>query len=189
MSDLPFFLGRLVRRPHEISAVAPSSHSLARAMALEVPDDAIAGPVVELGPGTGRITRALLARGIAPGDLHCFEMSRDFADHIRQNFDGVNVHHAPAQTLASSGLRDVGAVVSGLPLLSIPNPVVEEILNASLAVLRPGGVFVQFTYGPTPPIPENLRAKLRLSHRRGRKIWNNLPPARIYTFRGTAALA
>ena len=158
-------------------------------MALEVPDDAIAGPVVELGPGTGRITRALLARGIAPGDLHCFEMSRDFADHIRQNFDGVNVHHAPAQTLASSGLRDVGAVVSGLPLLSIPNPVVEEILNASLAVLRPGGVFVQFTYGPTPPIPENLRAKLRLSRRRGRKIWNNLPPARIYTFRGTAALA
>ncbi|MDA7430128.1 methyltransferase domain-containing protein [Primorskyibacter aestuariivivens] len=189
MSDLPFFLGRLVRRPHEVAAVAPSSQALARAMAMEVPDDAIPGPVVELGPGTGRITRALLERGVAPPDLHCFEMSADFADHIRHNFDGVNVHHAPAQSLGQSGLRDVGAVISGLPLLSIPNPVVEDILNASFSVLRPGGVFVQFTYGPTPPVPEELREKLRLSHIRGRRIWNNLPPARIYTFRGTAELA
>lgn len=182
MSDLPLFLGRLLRRPHEISAVAPSSEALARAMAQQLPIDALAGPVIELGPGTGKITRAILARGVAPEHLHCFEMSSEFATYLSRQLPGVQVHNAPAQAMTAHGLRNVSAVVSGLPLLSMPKAVIKDILTASFAALRPGGRFIQFTYGPTPPIPEDIRMRFGLDCERGPKVWGNLPPARVYTF-------
>lgn len=179
--DLRVFLKQLINRPHEVVALAPSSSKLAQAMAQEVPGGD--GPVVELGAGTGKITQALLDAGIGPNGLHAFEVSPEFVSHLKAHFTEITVHHAPAQSMGALGLANVRAVVSGLPLLSMPNRIQDEILEATRMCLAPGGVFIQFTYGPTPPIAESLRAKFGLTWAKSNRIWGNLPPARVYTFR------
>lgn len=182
MSDLPLFLGRMLRRPHQVVALAPSSTALARAMAAEVPEGT-KGCVVELGAGTGKITKALLERGIAPEDLNAFELNPEFALYLHKRFPDVHVHNTPAQWMRAMDLGPLRAVVSGLPLLSMPNRVQSDILEASFDTLQPGGCFIQFTYGPTPPVSRALRERLGLSWTRSDRIWGNLPPARVYTFR------
>ncbi|KMK67551.1 class I SAM-dependent methyltransferase [Puniceibacterium sp. IMCC21224] len=175
------FLKQLLRRPQEISALTPSSEKLARAMAHEVPPGS--GPVVELGPGTGKITEALLKQDIPAGDLHLIELNTDFVDHLRSRFPQTHVHAAAAQSLGNMGLNDLRAVVSGLPLLSFSTALQREILTAAFAALRPGGVFIQFTYGPQHPLAEEVLRELGLSVTRTARIWGNLPPARVYVYR------
>lgn len=178
-SDLGLFLRELVRNPKSISAMAPSSRWLAQAMTAHLGPHT--GRVAEFGPGTGIFTRAILARGIPPQDLTLFEVNRDFAVHLRAEFPGVTVVNAGAQTI-DTHLRDFGAVISGLPLLSFPHDLNMAIMTGAFAALRPGGSMTQFTYGPKSPLPEPIRAALGLRVTRGRKIWANLPPARVYTY-------
>ena len=174
------FMAQLLRRPREISALAPSSAGLARAMAEGIGPDT--GRVVEFGPGTGVITRAILARGVRPADLTMFEMNPDFTATLTAMFPGVTLHNLPAQEAARLCTPGVGRVISGLPLLSMPAQVRRDIVAAAFAVLAPGGRLVQFTYGPKPPIDDATIAALGLSVIRGPKIWINLPPARVYHF-------
>jgi phosphatidylethanolamine/phosphatidyl-N-methylethanolamine N-methyltransferase len=174
------FLRQLIRRPKQVSALAPSSRALARAMAAGLGPQT--GPVVEFGPGTGRITEAILARGVPPRQLTLFEMNPDFATHLRLRFPGVTVHVAGAEMAASHVTAGVGAVISGLPLLSMPVDVRTAILNAAFDVLAPGGTYVQFTYGPKPPIPPEVMTTMGLAVAAGPKIWANIPPARVFTF-------
>jgi phosphatidylethanolamine/phosphatidyl-N-methylethanolamine N-methyltransferase len=174
------FLGQLLRRPREISALAPSSAGLAQAMTEGIGPNT--GRVVEFGPGTGVITRAILARGVHPADLTMFEMNADFTGMLSREFAGSTLHNLPAQEAARLCTPGVGRVISGLPLLSMPQPVRQAIVAAAFAVLKPGGQLVQFTYGPNPPIDEATMATLGLSVSRGPKIWLNLPPARVYHF-------
>jgi len=75
------------------------------------------------------------------------------------------------------------AVISGLPLLSMPNGVRRDIVTSAFALLAPDAPFVQFTYGPRPPLPDDLIAAMGLSVEKGARILRNLPPARIYRFR------
>lgn len=180
-SDLALFLGQLIRRPHQVVALAPSSADLARAMAAGLGPET--GPVAEFGAGTGRLTRAILDRGVAPADLTLFEMNPEFCDRLRDSFPGVRVLNEPAQQVAHRCAPGLGAVISGLPLLSMPDAVQAEILGGAFAVLRPGGVFVQFTYGPRPPLAETVRRDLGLTAERGEKVWGNLPPARVWRYR------
>lgn len=141
------------------------------------------GPVVEFGPGTGRLTEAILARGVAPHDLTLFEMNADFVRHLRARFPGVHVHHGPAQHAPDAlGHHLVGKVISGLPLLSMPLPLRESIVAAAFGVLAPGGAMVQFTYGPQPPLPPESLARLGLTVTPGPRVWRNLPPARVFRF-------
>lgn len=184
MSDLPLFLGQLFRNPRTVSAVVPSSRALAQAMALPLFPGM--GPVAEFGPGTGRITRAILARGIQPSGLTLYEMNPVFAARLAHDFPGVHVMNRPAQHAAGDFHGTLAAVVSGLPLLSIPAPVQRDILHAAFAALRPGGFFVQFTYGPKPPLSEEVRQALGLSAKVGPRIWGNVPPARVYVYRRAA---
>ena len=76
----------------------------------------------------------------------------------------------------------MGAVVSGLPLLSMPATVREAIVGAAFRILAPGAPYIQFTYGPKPPLPPEAMEKLGLRVEAGAKIWLNLPPARVYRF-------
>ncbi len=175
------FLRQLIRRPKQVSALAPSSRALARAMAAGVGPQS--GRVIEFGPGTGRITEAILARGLPPGQLTLFEMNPDFAAHLRLRFPGVTVHVAGAETAASHVAAGAGAVISGLPLLSMPVEVRTAILTAAFDVLSPDGSYVQFTYGPKPPIPPEVMAAMGLTVMPGPKIWANIPPARVFSFR------
>lgn len=179
MAGTLLFLRQLALRPREVSAIAPSSRGLARAMARGL------GPgqrVVEFGPGTGRLTEAILGAGIRPADLTLIEMNPDFARHLTDRFPGVTVVVGGAETAAQHVAPGVSAVISGLPLLSMPVSVRTSIVAAAFAVLGPGGRYVQFTYGPASPLPEGERLALGLSVIKGERIWWNLPPATVYRF-------
>lgn len=177
--DLLLFARQLLHNPSQIAAISPSSKFLARAMAAGL--GPATGPIVEFGPGTGQLTKAILAAGVAPENLTLFEMSADFTRLLQSRFAGVKVHRVGAQ-LAAQYLppHSVGAVVSGLPLLSLPDPVVEAIMTAAFEILRPDGVYIQYTYGNKPPISTAIMARLGLVAVAGKMVWPNLPPARIY---------
>jgi phosphatidylethanolamine/phosphatidyl-N-methylethanolamine N-methyltransferase len=173
------FLRQLLSNPRQVSAISPSSPWLARAMTAGLHPHS--GPVVEFGPGTGRLTKAILARGIAPHDLTLFEMNADFVRHLRAGFPGVMVHHGAAQSSAElMAGKPVAKVISGLPLLSMPVALREAIVGAAFAILTPGAAMVQFTYGNLPPLPAASLERLGLCAVTGPRIWRNLPPARIF---------
>jgi len=177
--DFILFAREFLATPFQVAAVSPSSRYLARAMAAGF--GAQTGPVVEFGPGTGQLTRGILAAGVPPQDLTLIEMSADFARHLASEFAGVTVHRAGAQEAPSfAPAGSVAAVVSGLPLLSMPDPVVEAILTAAFTVLRKGGEMRQFTYGSKPPIAPRIMEKLGLVAMKSSKVWLNVPPARVY---------
>lgn len=179
-SATPLFLRQLLRNPRRVSAIAPSSPYLARAMAETLGPDS--GRVVEFGPGTGSLTRAILARGVRPADLTLFELDETFVAALRRTFPGVIVCHAPADSAPDSIAPGVGAVISGLPLLSMPYDVSRAILSAAFAVLAPGAPFIQFTYGSRPSVPDRIIAELGLTVRQRAHVWLNLPPARVHHF-------
>lgn len=177
---LGLFLGQMLRRPAHTAALAPSSTDLAREMAMGVGPDS--GTVIELGGGTGKITEAILARGVAPERLVVFETNPAFASLLRHRFAGVRVIERDAREIDALAPDGVGAVISGLPLVSIPTPVQHGIVAGAFARLRPGGLFVQFTYGWRPPVDRVVREALGLSWTVSRMVWRNLPPARVYRF-------
>jgi phosphatidylethanolamine/phosphatidyl-N-methylethanolamine N-methyltransferase len=185
--DLLLFARQFLHHPSQIAAISPSSRFLARAMAAGL--GPLTGPVVEFGPGTGQLTKGILAAGVAPENLTLFEMSADFTPLLQMRFAGVTVHRAGAQLAANFVAKgSVGAVVSGLPLLSMPDPVVQAILTAAFDILRPDGAYIQFTYGNKPPIPPQVMQTLGLEAVVGKKVWLNVPPARVYYLRRKAGI-
>jgi phosphatidylethanolamine/phosphatidyl-N-methylethanolamine N-methyltransferase len=179
------FLGQMLRRPGRIGAVSPSSTALARTMTREL--SAETGGVVELGGGTGRITEAILARGVAQDRLAVFETNPVFADLLRQRFAMAHVVNLDARHIDETPLADVGAVISGLPMLAIPGRDQKAILEGAFRLMRAGGVFVQFTYGWRIPIERGVREALGLVWIKSRWVMGNLPPAQVYWFRLAAA--
>lgn len=181
------FFRQWLRHPLSMAAISPSSAHLARQMIAELP--AGAQRIIELGGGTGAITEALLAHGIAPRDLLVLEFNDDLCAHLHAEFPGVHVACADARDLVEvagrCGFGEAGstdAVISGLGLLSMGRAMQEAILQAAFAMLRAGGRFIQFTYGPSGPVPDELLAQLGLCVRRARVTWLNLPPATVYVY-------
>ncbi|ABD55309.1 class I SAM-dependent methyltransferase [Jannaschia sp. CCS1] len=179
-SDFALFMGQLLRKPHQVVALAPSSRGLCAEMAREL--DPAKGPVVELGAGTGNITQAIMDAGVAPEHCHSIEMNPEFCDRLRARFPGLNVYQMSAGDCGDLPLTGVQAVVSGLPLLSMPLPLQRAILGGFTKLVAPGGDYVQFTYGPKPPVAKAVREELSLTWRKSDKIWWNMPPARVYRF-------
>lgn len=180
-SGSALFFRRLVSNPRQVSAIAPSSRFLGRAMTAGLGPDS--GPVVEFGPGSGSLTRAILARGVKPENLTLFELDAEFVGDLRRRFPGVTVHHAPADAAADFVKPGVVAVVSGLPLLSMPPAVCKAIVGSAFHILHPGAPYIQFTYGPKPSVPPEIIADLGLSVEQRAFVWANLPPARVHHFR------
>ncbi|TCR68405.1 phospholipid N-methyltransferase [Bosea sp. BK604] len=180
-SDYLQFFRSWVASPLRVAAVAPSGDALARLMTSEiVPGD---GPVLELGPGTGAFTRALLERGLRENDLTLVEYGSDFARLLEHRFPQARVLWMDASQLASYDLfpaANVAAVVSGLPLLSMPPRKIMAILAGAFLSIRPGGGFYQFTYGPRCPVPRAILDRLGLKARRIGGTIRNLPPASVY---------
>ncbi|MDO5705990.1 MAG: methyltransferase type 12 [Paracoccus sp. (in: a-proteobacteria)] len=181
MSDLGLFLTQFIRRPSEIRAVVPTGRAAAREMARVVRPDMPA--VAEIGAGTGTITRAILHSGLPPAALELYELNAAFCDRLRQLFPGTRVHNLPAQEMVNVGRRDLDAVISGVPVLALPDDLQTAIVGTALQMMRPGAPFVQITYGPNPPLSDNVRRRFGLSHKRSGRIWANLPPAEVYVFR------
>jgi len=178
--DWTRFLLRVLRNPRNVGAVAPSSRALARAMAVQIPS----GPVLELGPGTGVITEAILERGIAPRDLTLVEYDPDFVVLLRARFPGVTVIRGDAFDLAKTLGRTApfGAIVSGLPLLNFPREARARLLEEIFARLKSDAPFVQFSYGVKPPVPAPEGASVT----RAAFIPFNIPPARVWVYRKEA---
>ncbi|UYV35813.1 methyltransferase type 12 [Rhodobacteraceae bacterium D3-12] len=181
-SEIGTFLTEMIRHPGEVVAIAPSSKKVAKKMTEGL--EHVRGPVVEIGPGTGAITKAILKRGVTPAQLTLFETNPRFCDMLRARYPGVTVLNRPAQDIRSSGLRGVGAVISGVPVLARPQ-IQREVVGRALGVMAPGGMFVQITYSPTAPISPPMQAELGIvGHRRG-IVWSNLPPAHVYVYTRT----
>lgn len=179
MRDVAMFFGELVRDPEGVAALAPSSAAAADLMATGL--ECVTGPVVELGPGTGSFTRAILARGVAPERLTLLETSPRFCEELRARFPGVRVLNRPAEELDRIGLENVGAVVCGVPVLSRP-AMQRGILGAAFRVMRRGGFLNQITYVPVPPVPAAMRRELGLDVVRVGMTVANFPPAHIFRF-------
>ncbi|HEX7970510.1 MAG TPA: rRNA adenine N-6-methyltransferase family protein, partial [Stellaceae bacterium] len=149
-AEVRLFLTRWLKAPHRIGAVAPSSRFLARAMAREV-DVRQAALVVELGGGTGSITRALLEAGLAPERLVVVERDERLYRLLRTRFPSVRVVQGDAAQLVALlrplGITAAATVVSSLPLLSMPKRLRRHIVEQCFALLGERGRLVQFTYG------------------------------------------
>jgi phosphatidylethanolamine/phosphatidyl-N-methylethanolamine N-methyltransferase len=182
LTDNLRFLRALIARPKNIGAVAPSSRGLARAIARQI-DPARPGPVLELGPGTGVITAALLDRGIAPERLTVIEYDSDFAAAIAARFHGVHVIQGDAfdlgRTLAARPAEPFAGIISGIPLLNFPVARRQAYVESLAARLAPAAPLIQFSYGmhaPVVPPPDHSVLCAAL-------VWANLPPARVWVYR------
>jgi phosphatidylethanolamine/phosphatidyl-N-methylethanolamine N-methyltransferase len=180
--DELLFLSRLISRPRSIGAIAPSSPALARKIAAQI-DPNLSGPVIELGPGTGVVTEALIARGISFDRLIAVEADPDLARHMRERFPHLRVIEGDAfcldYTLPHEQTGALAGVVSGLPLLNFPHEHRRSLIASALARIPAGGPFVQFSYGFTPPVP----ADKEIAVERTALVLANLPPARVWVYR------
>jgi phosphatidylethanolamine/phosphatidyl-N-methylethanolamine N-methyltransferase len=184
-SDSESFLRRFLGDPKRTGAVAPSSPFLAREMARAI-DPQSPGTVVELGPGTGPVTKALIARGIRRERLLLVEYDPYFCNLLAERFPRARVLRGDAYTLgatlAGRVARPVAAVVSSLPLLNETPERRMALLDEAFELMGPEGVFVQFTYGLRSPMPREALAG-RYVARSGAPILRNLPPASVWTYR------
>lgn len=178
------FFRAWLKNPLRVAAVAPSGRFLARLMTAEISRET--GPVIELGPGTGAFTRALIDRGLRQEDLALIEYGPEFVTLLTRHFPQARTLRMDAARLGRIHLfegRPAGAVVSGLPLLSMPRRKVMAILMAAFGKLRPGGAFYQFTYGPSCPVPLRVLTRLGLEAACIGGTLANLPPAAVYRIR------
>ena len=180
------FITLWFKRPRTIGAVTPSSRRLAAAIAREV-DFACAGTIVELGGGTGSITRALVENAGSKTDIVVIEREPSLCALLSARFPGIRVIQGDAgnlrKLLAEAGVGPVAAVVSGLPLLSLSRYSGSRIIRESFAALTPDGVFVQFTYGMVSPIRPSQAQRVGITGRRAGWVLRNLPPAALWCFR------
>jgi phosphatidylethanolamine/phosphatidyl-N-methylethanolamine N-methyltransferase len=183
LDDEVRFLRSWIEKPLHMGAVMPSGRVLARTMAQYV-DNNSSGPVVELGPGTGAITKALIDHGVDQKRLVLIEYNPAFCALLRDRYPQATVVQGDAYTLRDT-LWNVlslpaSAVVSGLPLVTKPMLTRLKLIRDAFAALAPGSPFVQFTYSVAPPIPKSLPG---VSTEASERIWMNLPPARVWVYR------
>ena len=177
------FLRSWLERPLVTGAVTPSSKLLARTMASYV-DPRVPGPVIELGPGTGPVTQALVRRGLAQDRLVLVEYNPEFCKLLKRKFPRAAIVQGDAYDIRDSVGEALGepaaAIVSSLPLFNKPLEQRLELLSEAQALLRPGAPFIQFTYAVVPPIPKDPR---RYGTTASPRVWLNVPPARVWVYR------
>lgn len=178
-------LSQFFRHPAAIGSLVSSSPALAQAMVNALPSDV--SRVVELGPGRGPITQALLNRGIDAENLLTLEADASLAKSLRHRLPHVRTVTADARFVPFV-LRDLGwptqvdAVVSSLPLRNMAPHELEFLLGSVDRVLRPGGSLIQYTYGLRAPIDDATCRKLSWRQYQLETVWKNLPPARVFRF-------
>src|SRR5271166_1884117 len=183
LDDEVRFIRSWIERPLSIGAVTPSSKMLARAMARYV-DPHSDGPVVELGPGTGPVTAALVEAGVDPSRLVLVEFNPTFCRILRTRYPGATLVQGDAYSmrrlLETLLLQPAAAVVSGLPLITKPITLRLRLIRDSFDLMVPGAPFVQFTYSVAAPLPKRLGG---FSVEASERIWMNIPPARVWVYR------
>lgn len=185
LADEVRFLKNWIGRPLTTGAVSPSGKALTRLMASFV-DPLDPRPVVELGPGTGVVTQALLERGVAPERLYSIEYNSDFCALLRHRFPGVNIVQGDAYdfnaTLKDRVEGEISAVVSSLPLFTRPTDQRRALILEALSRMPVGRPLIQFSYALVPPVP--AEPGLTVDHTPW--VILNIPPARVWLYRRTA---
>lgn len=175
------FFGTWLRDPRGVAAVAPSGRALSALITRDIRPGM--GPVLELGPGTGAFTQALLDNGIADRELTLVEFDAPFARLLRQRYARATILEMDAADLAQADIAPgdgFGATICGLGLLNMPDAKVEAILCAAFARMRPGAPLFLFTYGRRCSVSRAALHRLGLSAERVGTAWRNLPPATVY---------
>lgn len=177
------FIKNWVDAPMTTGAIAPSGSRLAKKMASFVPLDS-GLPVLEIGPGTGSVTRALLDYGVLPENLTALEYNTEFCEHIKTHFPEIRVIQGDAYSLTNTLQNAFGivpkfaAIISSLPLLTRPKEDRDRLLFESLTHLAKGAPYIQFSYGLTPPVETTAEVSLVKSS----WILRNIPPARVFVY-------
>ena len=189
LSDNVSFLRAMVERPEVVGAVSPSGPALARNMASYV-DLSRDGLILELGPGTGPVTKALLAHGVPPSRLLLLEYDTKFCHLLRERFPNLTLVQGDAYDLKKTLNGHIGGrvstIVSSLPLLMRPEPDRVELLYQAFDLMGPDGLFIQFTYrlaGSPIPLHASHGSGSRFVGKSGAPILFNFPPARVWRYR------
>ena len=182
LADNLRFLRALIARPKNIGAVLPSGPALSQAIARQI-GNPLAGPVLELGPGTGAITQAILDHGVPPERLTTVEYDPEMSAELASRYPAVEVIRGDAfdlaHTLGPGPRAPFAAIISGLPLLNFPMARRRAFMEALVRRLAPGAPIIQFSYGTSAPVaaPEGFAL------RRAAMVWANVPPARVWVYR------
>jgi len=180
--ELQFFR-TWIEKPLSMGSVTPSGKALARTMASYVNPN-FKGPVIELGPGTGPVTEALVSQGVDPARLVLVEFDPTFCRLLSERYPTATVVQGDAyglKRLLQSVLEEpAAAVVSGLPLFTKPLKMRLRLVSEAFTLMAPDAPFVQFTYATYSPIP---RTTDRIKSQASERIWTNIPPARVWVYR------
>ncbi len=189
IGDEVLFFRTWATNPLKLGAVSPTSRALAELMVKHAAPDP-AGYVLELGPGTGVVTQALIDAGIAPERIVGIEYDKGFHRRLRARFPRVNFIQGDAFDLEATlgEFRDLrfSAAISGLPLLNIPKAKRAPYLEAILDRLVPGGIVSQLSYSLTPP-QEAIGGRLKVD--KSKWVTRNLPPGRAWIYTRPSASA
>jgi phospholipid N-methyltransferase len=185
------FLGRFLRHPRQVGALAPSSRTLAREMVRHIPLTA-ASRIVELGPGTGVFTREVINRLPAGGQFLAVDINPQFCRELAARWPALDCECGSAADLAAMtaarGWDGVDHMLSGLPFASLPAALSHAILDAVKATLKPGGTFTTFQYIHAFPTPPAVAFRRDMAAHFGpmaarRAVYRNLPPAFVLSWR------
>jgi phosphatidylethanolamine/phosphatidyl-N-methylethanolamine N-methyltransferase len=183
-TDTTMFVQEWLANPQGIGAVAPSSKNLVVAMAKWLPTDPDSY-VLELGPGTGVVTEALIEHGLRQDRLVAIEQNSKMARLLKEKFPRAQIITGDAWKLDDllrrrrEPVEKVGAVISSLPLLNFPRAEAEKLADKIRDVLEPHGNWVQFTYRIHRLRP---RGTTSFQLKASKVVWFNLPPARVSVF-------
>ncbi len=170
----------MLDHPFRVGAVAPSSDALARLMASLVSLRS-GEAILELGAGTGSVTRALLDIGVPRDRLYVIELDTRLHHYLQNRFPGVTVLRGNAtdarELLPPHRVGRISTVVSSLPLRPMSVATQAAIVAAAFDVLTPEGTMLQYTYAPGKPLPA---ARLGVRAECAGKVWWNLPPAAVW---------
>lgn len=180
--EIRFFKG-MMQGPKTVGAIVPTSSITAKRMASVI--DVNSGlPVLELGPGTGVITKQILARGVAPEKIVSVEYSEDFYRRLVEDYAGVNFIHGDAFDLKTSlgalANQTFDCVISAVPMLSFPMEARIQLLEDLLSRIPEGRPVVQITYGPVSPV---IAKPDRYHIQHFDFVVRNIPPAQLWIYR------
>ncbi|MCF3640798.1 class I SAM-dependent methyltransferase [Rhizobium sp. TRM95111] len=182
--EIRFFKGWM-SNTRAVGSIIPTSSVTARRMA-SVTDPSSDLPVLELGPGTGVITKAILQRGIEPARLVSVEYSTDFYNHLLARFSGVRFINGDAfdldRTLGDLKDQTFDSVVSAVPLLNFPMHRRVSLIEDLLGRIPVGRPVVQISYGPLSPVIA-MPDRYQISHLDF--VVRNIPPAQLWVYRRT----
>ena len=182
------FLKEFIKHPFEMGAFAETSPRMSRVMA-EAAELAKRSTVVELGPGKGVITEAIVPRLAPDATFLTIEVNKNLTEYMNRHYPDVQTYHGVAQDLPKflkeSGKKNCDAIISGIPWAVMPVKEQEALMKTLYDTLEPGGVFVAIAYlsGLHAPSGRTFR-KLMKRHFKDvgttRVVWTNLPPALAY---------